>query len=72
MVKKFCKMAVQYQLRIDRQRNAIDRLAAANAVYGDALYQIINEAASIRSARKIAEDAAKKVQMILTVPNEEE
>lgn len=72
MIKKFGKMAEQYQARIERQQGIIDRLAAANAVQGDALYAVANDAKNVKEARSIAKQTQEKVKGILAVPKEEE
>lgn len=71
MIKKHGKMAEDYQARINRQVQVIDRLVAANAVMSDALYGVENEAKNVKEARKWAKDAQTKVREILAVPKEE-
>lgn len=72
LVKKYGKMAEQYQDRIDRQTGIIDRLVQANTAQGNALWMVENDAKSIREARKVAKDATAEVKKILAVPNKEE
>lgn len=69
--KRFGRQAEQYQAHIDRQVHAIDRLAAAVAVYGDLTYGVQHEAKNIKEARKWAKEAQAKVEAILAVPKED-
>lgn len=71
MVRKFGKMAEQYEARIARQVEAIDRLLAANAMQATALNYIKDESKTIKDARKVAQEATDGVQAILAPPAEE-
>lgn len=64
--------AERYEMRINQQKQIIDRLVAANAAQGDALYIIEHESKDVRHARKTAKQAVAKVKEILATPNEEE
>lgn len=70
-MRQFGKQAERYQARIDRQAAIIDRLVAANQVYGTALYEVINESKNVKEARKMATAGVKAAKTILTVPEEE-
>lgn len=71
MMKRSDEMSQRYQERITRQTKVIDSLLAANAIQGDALFKIVEEAKNVKEARKVANDARKKVKAILAVPVDE-
>lgn len=72
LIRKYGKMADQYQARINRQAQIIDRLVEANAVQGDALYAVEHKSKTVKEARKVAKEATDKVKDILAVPEGEE
>lgn len=72
LVKKFGKMAEQYQARIDRQAETITRLTDALMTYGDALTEISQEVPNVKKAREVAKAALAKAQEVLAVNKEED
>lgn len=72
MIKKFGKMAENYQLKINRQSAIIDRLVMANAAYADFLYSISNDVTNMKDAKTLAEQTHEKVKGILAVEEEKE
>lgn len=70
LLRRWGKQAERYQDRITRQAGIIDRLVAANAVYADGMYAIINDVKNVKDARKEASTASAKVKEILAVPTE--
>lgn len=67
MLKRFDAQVQAYTAQIERQKSIIDRLVAANAAYGDGLYEIIHEVKNVKDARKVALSATERVKAILAV-----
>lgn len=57
MIKRFGKMADQYQERINNQQEIISRLTKGITIAEQALYEIENHALDVEAARNHAKDA---------------
>lgn len=67
MLKRFDAQTRAWTSQIERQKEVINRLVAANAVYADGLHEVEHEAKDVRQARSMARSATEKAKAILAV-----
>lgn len=65
--RRAAKQAEAYESRIAHQRDALDRLVAANMAYTDALTDVRENAKNVKEARSIAKKGLETGQEFLTV-----